>query len=479
MFRALRHESILRPESLQLNGECYLSFPLEGVEAWTDLSRRQGIEEGLLKALWRDFFQVQDVLEEHLLSTDDVLICEECIFRDAASGRFRFLCFPNRDGDVRREWTELWERMISEFDHRDRRLTGLIYTVRHALASGRNWSEIRALAEGGEAHCGRNEEELSLFHGAPAACENAGVTERPVSVRAGELSTEFRISERKDTGYGHRPDAEFFSGNTPQAYEVFGDFTASEAGGYFEEVPGADNTDQGMERKSGFGVRHVFYGIMAVTGFAVVCFGYLNARDEIFSAGILLFSGAIVYAVGKIRAVRHRKKKRKRNGLPQPGDYGAVIVTENEDTGSGISGAFDAGRDFPDEMKPGSGTLPYGDRRRIRESLHRNKKPEELQETGIMGNGDMIFLISGEEEIPVHGNRFTIGSSPDNDFVLKHPYISRHHVCFFRHASGYMVRDLGSTNGSRLNGQRLSAEREYALSRDDILELADITYRVV
>ena len=49
-----------------------------------------------------------------------------------------------------------------------------------------------------------------------------------------------------------------------------------------------------------------------------------------------------------------------------------------------------------------------------------------------------------------------VGRTPDNDLAIDHPLVSRHHLRFDRHASTWMVTDLGSTNGTYVNGIRIA-----------------------
>jgi FHA domain/Domain of unknown function (DUF1707) len=51
----------------------------------------------------------------------------------------------------------------------------------------------------------------------------------------------------------------------------------------------------------------------------------------------------------------------------------------------------------------------------------------------------------------------TIGRSPECDFVLSHPTISRRHAQLRRRQQGWELLDLGSTNGTRVNGWQLGA----------------------
>ncbi len=53
--------------------------------------------------------------------------------------------------------------------------------------------------------------------------------------------------------------------------------------------------------------------------------------------------------------------------------------------------------------------------------------------------------------------RFTIGREPDCDMTLADETVSRWHASLERSAGGWLLADLGSTNGTRLNGWRVSS----------------------
>jgi ABC-type multidrug transport system ATPase subunit/pSer/pThr/pTyr-binding forkhead associated (FHA) protein len=52
----------------------------------------------------------------------------------------------------------------------------------------------------------------------------------------------------------------------------------------------------------------------------------------------------------------------------------------------------------------------------------------------------------------------TIGRDPQNDIVLDNPRVSRYHSKLERIGQRYRIRDLGSTNGTFVNGRRISGE---------------------
>ncbi|HKP63172.1 MAG TPA: sigma 54-interacting transcriptional regulator [Polyangiales bacterium] len=59
------------------------------------------------------------------------------------------------------------------------------------------------------------------------------------------------------------------------------------------------------------------------------------------------------------------------------------------------------------------------------------------------------------EEVIIDRECFRIGKSPDNDLVLADETVSREHCEIVRDDKGYLLRDLGSTNGTLLDGAEI------------------------
>jgi hypothetical protein len=69
-----------------------------------------------------------------------------------------------------------------------------------------------------------------------------------------------------------------------------------------------------------------------------------------------------------------------------------------------------------------------------------------------------LMIQNGNGEPHRHeleGEKITIGRHPENNLVLDDGSISSHHAEIFRMESGWVVRDLGSSNGTRLNGEAI------------------------
>ena len=61
------------------------------------------------------------------------------------------------------------------------------------------------------------------------------------------------------------------------------------------------------------------------------------------------------------------------------------------------------------------------------------------------------------------GDALLIGRSPDCQLVLDDDYVSTRHAQITRTASGYQVEDLGSTNGSLVNNQRVTTPTAFGI----------------
>lgn len=62
------------------------------------------------------------------------------------------------------------------------------------------------------------------------------------------------------------------------------------------------------------------------------------------------------------------------------------------------------------------------------------------------------------EEFPVTTTPVTVGRTPDNDIVIDNTLVSRHHLKIVQEGTQYIVEDLGSGNGTLLNGQAIVKE---------------------
>jgi pSer/pThr/pTyr-binding forkhead associated (FHA) protein len=86
----------------------------------------------------------------------------------------------------------------------------------------------------------------------------------------------------------------------------------------------------------------------------------------------------------------------------------------------------------------------------------------------------LVALDEGPD-IPVDRAMVVVGRHPQCDARLDSIRVSRRHCCMTEDNGEVVVRDLGSTNGIRINGQRVEAGR---LRPGDELSIAHIRYRL-
>jgi len=86
--------------------------------------------------------------------------------------------------------------------------------------------------------------------------------------------------------------------------------------------------------------------------------------------------------------------------------------------------------------------------------------------------GPPLALVAGDRCFPLSsGQPATLGRALDNDIILEHPSISRHHARLSPRAGHWLLEDLGSTHGSFVNGRRVSAS---LLRQGDRLRLGSV-----
>ena len=82
-----------------------------------------------------------------------------------------------------------------------------------------------------------------------------------------------------------------------------------------------------------------------------------------------------------------------------------------------------------------------------------------------------VIARDGDEQVHTFdGSGLTIGRSADNDLVLSDSRVSRHHARISGRRGTLVYSDLGSTNGSRVNGVDVG---ELVLGAGDRIELGD------
>jgi pSer/pThr/pTyr-binding forkhead associated (FHA) protein len=91
-----------------------------------------------------------------------------------------------------------------------------------------------------------------------------------------------------------------------------------------------------------------------------------------------------------------------------------------------------------------------------------------------------LVVVQGKpegKEIPLRTQKFLIGRGTECHLRPNSELISRHHCLLIIGESGVTLRDLGSTNGTLVNGER--AEGDVAILHEDLIQVGPLGFRLV
>jgi len=82
-----------------------------------------------------------------------------------------------------------------------------------------------------------------------------------------------------------------------------------------------------------------------------------------------------------------------------------------------------------------------------------------IVQSGEVAPGEVMLVVRQGPEIGtrymLEGDQVTVGRVPDNDIQLDDFTVSRQHAVLVRQGDAWLVRDLGSLNGTYINSRRV------------------------
>jgi ABC transport system ATP-binding/permease protein len=96
---------------------------------------------------------------------------------------------------------------------------------------------------------------------------------------------------------------------------------------------------------------------------------------------------------------------------------------------------------------------------------------------GLVFGSFTIESLDKTEEYPVAQARIDVGRGADNDLTLPFPTVSTRHARLLADSSGCRILDLGSANGTFVNGDELPVKEERALREGDVVQIGPFTLR--
>jgi len=101
----------------------------------------------------------------------------------------------------------------------------------------------------------------------------------------------------------------------------------------------------------------------------------------------------------------------------------------------------------------------------------RIKVSSEIRPTGTSALVAVVVLPDGRR-LTLGSDAVVVGRSADNAIVFDDPNVSRRHAEITAGGGGWVVKDLGSTNGTKVNGVKI--EGEHVLLHGDIVGVGNV-----
>ena len=83
------------------------------------------------------------------------------------------------------------------------------------------------------------------------------------------------------------------------------------------------------------------------------------------------------------------------------------------------------------------------------------------------------IVLEDGTKVPISSTSFTIGRSPDCHLPMNHTKVSRIHCRITKVSDSYILEDLGSSNGTKVNGRKV---KKAILRHNDEISLGEAVY---
>lgn len=83
------------------------------------------------------------------------------------------------------------------------------------------------------------------------------------------------------------------------------------------------------------------------------------------------------------------------------------------------------------------------------------------------------YLIFNKKKVELVA-KITIGRDTDNDVVVDNKLASRHHALIQKIKDAYFIKDMGSTNGTFINGATIPADKYVKLRPGDKITIGNM-----
>ena len=112
------------------------------------------------------------------------------------------------------------------------------------------------------------------------------------------------------------------------------------------------------------------------------------------------------------------------------------------------------------------------------------QRVEKAVQAPVTAPGRVKIIESGSDprlqpgHVLLLGSETTIGADDENEIVLGDDFVSGRHACLRWDGVNWLLKDLGSTNGTFVNGQRCSPQKEQRVPVGATLQIGDVVLQL-
>ena len=420
MMELNRIDGLLACSVRHIDGSKYLYYDITGKQSVESLYGSRKVPPATLWSFLRCLGGIRQSLSEYLLDDTRLMLDPPYIYYEFRTGKFCFTYLPGEEAGA-----EIFRFLADRIDTPDKQTIAAAYRMNAAARDDRIkiWEELGAILE---------EEEERKTEGAAAERSARAGSLRAADARM-ETRTEVRAEGRADTR------AESYADTRPE--------------GRAHTRPGG-RSKPGSHSK----MRSILMMILAAAGSgglaAAQYFLYIPQRERrlCLVGAVLLMIIFVLLAVDLFQERKKRREKERRGQEPAEQESG-------EEYYPAFRGEAPKEAYAPEDEEETADTV----------FLQAEKKPGRLYGIGEISKGARIDLTT----LPI-----TIGKAVRYvDVLIEDPSVSRVHARVYRGEDGeIMAQDLGSTNGTYLNGRRIHENEPAAMARGDVLRIGEVEY---
>ncbi|MCR4656394.1 MAG: DUF6382 domain-containing protein [Lachnospiraceae bacterium] len=420
-------EGLLKFDIQNRGGTSSLAFNISGKQSLSELYLKKEMNSDELLALFKGLSVVHRSLREYLLDTSGLVIDPELIYMDMLEKKVDFIFFPGYKEEISASMRDLADYIIQHTDHRDDEAVEAAYGFYKRVYAGNYSTEIflekkKGYNSGADTGEGLNE-------------RSRGSSKADLNIVEKAYDREPRIREKTDEDKRRDESIEisFRSAGSNSLKDTERRRNYDRRG---EPVSDEEGTDEKEVPKKVYVICFLCLLLLMTGVLSVLIYKpyQISRFIDANSRAVIIFTaltGAVLILIPALCVNRDYKVRRLKTGLYHPAEDRSVAEKERI--------AFQKGRN---------------------KSLHFLSDDRE-------GMGDRMIL----NIFP-----FLIGKSEACDGMVRSKAVSRRHAEIFIEDGCYYIRDLGSLNGTYINGKEVKKDHPERLDPCSELIFGDRTF---